>query len=382
MTHQLWPPVVDPSTLSRQVWDSGTARAIPGVGRALSLYGLLGQCRVDVFRGIRPLPRSRFLERPDLRRTLPSFVKLHVEDYLLHGNAAHLVTARDSYGYPASVRWYPAHQWDVVEVDGRVDYYLNGHLVRDPDDVVHVKRGADPVNPSRGVGVVEQHVRALDRVALGDAAEASNLRGRGVPSVAIITPQSEPKEADLDAAADKWVERFSSGEPRPGFFPKGTELVPLSWSPNDQQMTEARRLGLTDVANAFNLDAYWLGAPGSSHTYRSPGPMYLTLLRTSLDDVAVELEDEWSWWWVPRGQRVKLDREPLLRDDMATSVKTAAQAYREGLWTLPETRSYLGRDPEVDIPRPAAPAAAVEAPEEPEQDVDEPVVDDDEEATE
>lgn len=369
---QLWPPVADPSTLSRQVWDADTALALPGVGRAVKLYeALLGQCELDDVAGIHPRPRSRLLDRPDPARSRPSFVKSHVRDYLVHGNAAHLVTAWDSYGYPAAARWYPAHEWGVVDDDGEAAYYLRGQRV-DSRLVVHSRRGQDPTNPHRGVGVVEQHVRALNRAGLQEAAESETLRGRGVPSVAIITPQKEPNEDDLTAAADKWVERFNGPEPRPGFFPAGTSIVPLSWTPSDQQLVEARKLSLTDVANAFNLDGYWIGAPASSHTYRTPGAMYLVLLRTSLNEVAVELEDDWSDKWLPRGRRVRLNRTELLRDDLETTVRTMAQAVQSDLYTLEEARTYLQLDPSVVPDNGLGPAAAPAPPPEPPADDPEP----------
>lgn len=380
---QLWPPVDVPRTLTRQVWDSESARTIPGVGRALSIYGLLGQMPLSLMRGIRPLPAPRLLDRPDPTHTRAWFVRAHVEDYLLHGNACHLITARGSDGYPAAVRWFPAHQWQLTDDDGETGYWLNGRRVN-PVDVVHVQRGADPSFPGRGVGVVEQHVRALDGVGLQDAAERENLRGRGMPGVAIITPQKEPKEEDLDAAADKWLERFGpgTGSGLPAFLPNGTQVVPLAWSPRDQQMTEARKLSLTDIANVFNLDSYWLGAPGSSHTYRSPGPLFLTLLRTSLDGLREELEDEWSYQWFPRGQRIRFDRNAILVDDLETTIRTARNAVEGRLWTLPEARSYLGLDPDV-VPDPIdPPPAPVQEPPTPDPVEDEPPADDDTEETE
>jgi len=371
---QLWPPLVtQPSTLSVQVWDADTARSIPGVGRALAVYGLLGQCALDDFRGRDPLPRPRLLDRPDPFHSRPWFVRQHVEDYLLHGNACHLVTARDAYGYPAAVAWYPAHMWGIVdEGDGVPVYYLNGRRVRNPDDVVHVQRGSDPSFSFRGMGVVEQHLKALDKVALLDATERENARGRGMPGVAIITPQREPKQEDLDAAADRWLEKFGpgTGSGLPAFLPNGSQIIPLAWSPEDQQLTEARKLSLTDVGNIFNLDGYWLGAPASSHTYRTPGLMFLALLRTSLDTVREELEDVWSDAWLPRGRRVRFDRNALLVDDLETQIRVAGAARREALWTQEEARVYLGLDPATDV-EPSTPAGPPSAPPPPETDPEE-----------
>ena len=376
--------LIEPSTLSRQVWDAQTARTIPGVGRALQLYGgLIASCVLSARRGDDVLPTPRLLERPDPDMAYPTFVGVHVEDYLLHGNACHLVTVRDARsGRPAAVRWYPAHRWGIQpDRAGQPVYLLDGREVP-RDDVIHVQRGADPAFPHRGVGVVEQHVRTLNRAGLQEAAEAANLTSRGMPSVAIIAPNAELGESEADAVADKWVERFSGPEPKPALFPKDTQVIPLAWNPSDAQMVEARAMTVKDVANVFNLDGYWLGAEGSSHTYRSPGPMFLILTRVSLGPVMDVFEDVWSFDWLPRGQEVRFDRTELLRDDLTTMV----QAFTQGRHLFPdpnEPRRYMGFPalPEAafEAAAPPPPPAPADDPDEPDPDVDQDPADDDQE---
>lgn len=357
--HQLWPPVIEPKTLTRQVWDSETARALPGMGRALALYGIVQQCDLQELRGIEVLGTvPRILERPDPDMARPTFVAAHVEDYWLHGNAVHLVTARDPYGWPAAVRYYPAHMWSVMEDrDGQPEYRLNGRVVP-RGDVVHVQRGVDPAFPYRGLGVVEQHLGTLNRAGLEGAAETASLTDRGMPSVAVIAPNAELTGAEADAVADKWVERFKGTEPKPAIFPKDTQVIPLSWNPTDQQMVQARQMTVKDLANLMNLDGYWLGAEGSSHTYRSPGAMYLSLLRTSLESMLAPFEDVWSFAWRPRGRKVRFDRTALLRDDLSTMV----QAFTTGATLFPdpdEPRRYMGFPPLPEQPDPAPPVPTV-----------------------
>lgn len=340
---QLYPSLLDPKTLTRQVWDVNTARQIPGVTRALGLTaGVVSQMGLELFRGIEPLPRPRLLDQPDLRYDRPTWVRLQVEDYLLQGNAAHLVTVRDADGWPAAVRWYPAHQWHTLEQEGRQRWWLNGIEVP-ARDVVHVQNGADPLNPHRGVGVIEWHVRTLDRVALQEASERESLYGGGVPSVAIIMPPDDDStDEELDDVADAWMERFgNTRERRPGFLPHGTEVKPLAWNPTDAQMVEARQMSLTDTANVFNLDAYWLGAKASSHTYRSPGPLFLSLLRTTLEQIIAPFEDAYSRAWVPRGKSVRFDRWALTADDLGSLVTTLTKATGGPVMTDNEARARL-----------------------------------------
>lgn len=341
---QLYPPVLDPKTLTRQVWDTDSARRIPGVGRALDLIGgLISVMTLDAYRGIQPLPRPRLLEQPDLDLAEATFVRLQIEDYLVHGNAAHLVTARGADAMPAAVKWYAAHRWLSIfdPEDGRRRYWLDGREVS-AYDVVHVQNGADPLNPARGVGVVERYVRTFDRVALEEESERQNIMGGNVPSVAVIAPQSNLSETEIDEAADMWEKKFAGPGRRPGIFPSGTTVQTLAWSPHDQQATLARQMSLTDVANAFNLDAYWLGAPGSSHTYRSPGPLFLTLLRTTLEPIVTPFEQLWSGAWLVRGKSVVFDRARVLADDMQTTVNTLTKATGgKPIMSVDEARTVL-----------------------------------------
>ncbi|MFI6329865.1 phage portal protein [Micromonospora chersina] len=346
---QLWPPVVDPATLTRQVWDVNSARSLPGMGRALQLYGgLISQCALDQYSGDELVnPRPPLLQLPDVNlRARSTFVRVHVEDYLLHGNAVHLVTARYADGRVRGVRWFPAHMWHVTDPaaseDGGVDYYLNGRKVERRGDVVHVQRGAAEGAPWRGVGVVEEHLKTLNRAGLEEAAESKNLTGGGVPSVAVIAPQPTLSTEEAEAAKDTWEEKFEGPGRRPAVLPNGTQVVPLGWSPVDAQMIEARKMSLVDVANACNLDPYWLGGQSSSHTYKSPGPMFLTLLRTSLGPVMSDLEAVWSLYWLQLGRSVRFDRLALTRDDFATEVQTGVQGVASGLFTAEEWRIRQG----------------------------------------
>lgn len=353
---------VEPRTLSRQVWDVNTARQIPGVGRALDLTGgLIAQMELDRWRGIEPLPRTRFLEDPDLDYVRSLFVRLQVDDYQVHGNAAHLITVRDSADQAAAARWFPAQAWHTVWEEGRRRYWLYGREVA-ARDVVHVQNGADPLNTARGVGIVERYVRTLDRVALEEERERQDLTDGSVPSVAVIAPDGDDSSSEeLDEQAERWEEKFQGPGRRPAILPGGTKVVPLAWSPTDAQMVEARKASLTDVANMFNLDGYWLGAPASSHTYRTPGALFLVMLRTTLNGILSPFEDTWSKFWVPRGQRVRFGRDAVLADDFETAIRSLVLATGRPVMTRNEGRTRIGLAPVEggdEFPTAAVPAPA------------------------
>ena len=349
----LWPPVGGMGggygwgLGGQYVFDAQSARRVPAVARALQLYsGLVKQMPLEAYRGFARLPQPRLLAQPDLLRGGPEFVGLSIEDYLLSGNALARVTARGHDGWPLAVEWLPAQwtyiQWTLGDVLPTY-YYINKPL--EFDDVIHVRRSADRYYPVRGVGVVEEHLSTLDRVATEEEYERNALTNGAVPSVAVITPNATLTQDVADEAKLNWQEKFGGPTREPVFLPNGTEVIPLAWSPTDTQLAEARQMSLLDVANIFNLDGYWLGAPVAGMTYRTAGPQYQQILRTSLEPVLADFEAAWTQAFLPRGSVVRFQRSQLLREDLATSTTAAVAAYAAGLISLPEARVMMGLPP-------------------------------------
>jgi HK97 family phage portal protein len=333
------------------VYDSTSARRIPAVGRALSLLtGLIKQMPMDAYRGYQRLPQPRLLSRPDPDRGGPWFVQVSAEDYLLNGNAIAVITSRGADGWPLTVMWLPTTWVQVVwnpynlDPDAVLTYYYAG-VTLPTENVIHVRRSADRGYPVRGVGIVEEHLSTLDRMAQEEEYERGALAGGAVPSVAIITPQTTLTQGVADEAKDNWMSKFSGPVREPAILPNGTQVIPLAWSPTDAQLNEARQLSMIDVANIFNLNSYWTNAPGASMTYRTAAPLYQEILRTSIEPILADLEDAWSDAWLPRGTTVRFRRGQLLREDLATTTTAAVASYGAGITTLAEARVELGLPP-------------------------------------
>ena len=187
--------------------------------------------------------------------------------------------------------------------------------------------------------------------------------------MAIITPQATLTQDVADQAKDNWVEKYGGAGRVPAILPNGTQVIPLAWSPSsDSQLIEARHMSLTDVANLFNLDGYWLGAPVAGMTYKTAAPQYQQVLLTSLEPVLADFEQVWSDAWLPRGTHVQFGRDKLLREDLpttATALSTlvaADIAIAGGVPVVPDGQPArpvrAGADPEA----PAAGAAAGRCP--------------------
>lgn len=346
-----------------QPWASSRARSIPGFARAMAIYaGLISQMPMDRYRGDTRLAETRLLFRPDPNRGRDWWVSRQVDDLLEHGNAVHLIMARDADGWPASVMWLPAHRVGLQRTDGDwapPRYLLDGKPITRQQDVVHVQRGADPDFPWRGIGVVEQHLQSLGRIYNQERFEANSLTTSGVPSVAIIAPNARIGDDEIKKARSQWDELYGGVTRRPGIFPAGTQIKPLSWSPTDAQLSAARQFSLTDMANMFNLDGLWLGAPASSHTYRSLAPAFVHLVRVSLVTVMQVFEQEWGYRWLPRGQDLSFRRRVLEQGTFAEGVATVARgmttigADGRPLMTTDEGRAGIGL-PAAEPPEAAA----------------------------
>jgi len=337
-----------PGTGSPYVWDTQSAMAIPSVARAVQLItSMVKQMPLDAFRGVDPLPRPTILATLDPERARSWFVQVNVEDYLLNGNAISYVTSLGSDGWPLSCTWVPS-QWVTIVwfPDQQIPTYYVGGQQLDPTLVIHVRRGADRWMPWRGVGVVEQSLNTLQRVAMEEAYEQGALSSGGVPSVAIIAPNPRLSQEEADQGKTDWLAKFAPvgavSSREPVILPAGTVVTPLAWSPEDTQMVAARQLSLTDIANAFNLDGSWLGANTGSMTYKSPGPLYLQMLRTTIEPVLQDFEQVWSDKMLPRGQSVRFDRWQILRDDLSVTVATLVAATGAGIMSTEEARQYLG----------------------------------------
>jgi len=218
------------------------------------------------------------------------------------------------------------------------------------------------------VGIVEEGLGPLDRVAMEEVYEATTLAGAAVPSVAIVTPHATLTQDVADEAASTWELKYGGPNRRPAILPNGTQVIPLAWSPSDTQLIEARRLSLIDVANLFNVDSFWLSAPVAGLTYRSAVPLYQTMLLTSLEPVLADLEDIWSYAWLPRGQDIRFDRNQLLHEDLPTTMTAVVAGYAANLLTQDEARDALNLPPTDDLPDlppqapPVPPPAAEETP--------------------
>ena len=348
---QPWSEVVMPPLGGEAIrWPTvsmARAMSVPAVGRGVGLISdLIRSMSMQLVRGTAVLPQPRLLANPCPDMGTAWFVGCQVEDYLLHGNALHYITVRGWDGYPLAATWLPAQWTSIGESDtdpGECDYWVGG-VKLDRRNVVHVRRGSDRSFAKRGIGIMEQYFETLARAKDQETYETQQLRSGSVPSVVIETPNPDLSQAEADMAKQAWIEKYSGPNRQPAILPAGSKVTPLSWSPNDAQMVEAKRATLQDIANLLRMDGFWVGAESAGLQYKSAGPMYTNLVRQTISPIALDFEDAWSDAWTPLGQRMRFDRRAITRDDFLTELAAILPAVGT-LLTLDEARDYLGYGP-------------------------------------
>jgi HK97 family phage portal protein len=337
-------------------WDSWlwSMLGIPGVWRARMLISqAIGGMPIGSWRGELPTEAPAILREPNPGEDRCATVAAWVCDLLDHGNAVGIITARDAAGNPVSLQPVPASIVEIGRTDAGAAYYKIGQTLYGRSEVFHAKGMSGP-GELRGMGVLEAHLNTLTRVQ-SEQDYASKAFRSGVPSglIRVKDPDLQPEmAADIKAS---WMESMTGNQP--AVLSELIDFEPIAWTPSDAQMVEARQLSLTDIANVFNLDAYWLNAPSTSMTYQNVQTASMQLSRFTLGPWITALEAQFSRLLV-RGQDARFNRDTILRDDTATRYANYKTGVEGGWLTLPEVRAAEGLPP-LEEEEPAAPPLSI-----------------------
>ena len=217
-------------------------------------------------------PLTRLLERPNPWFTWPTFVMATVTDWNANGEAF-WIKERSPAGDPSRLWYTPS--WMMrpeSDADGgafvtHFVYTVDGEEFRvDARNVVHLKYGADPEDPRRGLSPL----RALTREIFTDD-EAANftatlLRNMGVPGV-IVSPDVQLNDGGAaltaaEAEAVKQTIRSSfTGDNRGdvAVMTGRTKVEQFGFSPEQLLLRELRRIPEERVTAALGIPAVVVG---------------------------------------------------------------------------------------------------------------------------
>lgn len=181
---------------------------------------------------------------------------------------AYWLKKRSPSGRVEELWWVPRQmmepRWpldDPTVFIGWYEYTVDGviYIVK-PKDVVHFRNGINPDNVRKGTDLLASLWREIFTDDEASNFTASLLRNLGVPGVIIApantTAGGRPIDADTDSIKTKFKDTFGGdrrGEPMVMSAP--TEVKVLSWSPEQMNLRELRRIPEERVSAVLGVPA-------------------------------------------------------------------------------------------------------------------------------
>lgn len=190
-----------------------------------------------------------------------------VADLTYTGNA-YWLKLRNSAGGVVELWWVPSTmlepKWPEsgsVFID-HYDYTIDGKVTAvAPADVVHFRDGFDPNNIRKGLSPFAALAR---EIATDDEAAnwtAGLLRNSATPGV-LIAPDGDaaPDDAELLEVKNRFIQQFS-GDHRgaPLVMRSATKITPLSWSPDNMNLKDIRRIPEERISAVIGVPAMVAG---------------------------------------------------------------------------------------------------------------------------
>jgi HK97 family phage portal protein len=248
------------------------------------------------------------------------------------------VPVRDAAGAPKPPLWQ-LHPNDVT-IDGGT--YWVGDVPLPANSVLHL-RGMVPYYSGHGRGVITVHGAELG-LSTALRQYASGVFTSGVPAGYLKSSQPNMTEDAALKLKSAWLAQHGGNTRSIAVLNATTEFTPISISPVDAQLAATRDWALRDVALAFGVPAYMLGAPGDSSTYANVESRMTEFRTFTLLPWQRRIEETLSAQ-LPRGTVVHVVSEGLLRADTKARYETYKIGIEAGVLTADEARALEGRPP-------------------------------------
>lgn len=334
---------------------------IPSVARSTSLIcDTLAALPWHIKRGTETLPTPDWVTDPqalrldgrvvdgaglmDSRWSWMDFWTQWITSALWFGDGYVYVPNRDDRGAPKPPMWI-LHPHDVDIVDGQ---YVVGGEVLPSVNVIHL-RGQGPIVGGHGYGAFDRFAASLGyTVAIRDY--ATNVFYNGVPAGYLKVTKDGLRQDKADELKRKWMDAHG-GSKSIAVLNATTEFHPLTFTPVDAALIEAMSANLGEIANAFGIPPYMIGAPTDSNTYANVESRRMDLTTFTYLPWSARIEATLDAQ-LPRGTSLKVGLDALLRADTKTRYDTYALALANNILTVDEVRGLEDRPPLVGAPAP------------------------------
>jgi len=227
---------------------------------------------------------AELLRAPSEATTQAAFVSTAMAHLLLHGNA-YLGKYRDAEGRVEQLLPIAPDRVQVERRHGRVVFTVSddrGHQTEHGlDDIVHVK--ALSTDGLVGLSPIRQMRHTLELNFATREASTALFRNSARPS-GILKVQGNTGDEQIEALKQKWQAKHG-GDQAGGIAVLTGEIdfTAISMSADDAEFVSARKLSATEVARAFRIPPWLIGAEdGGSMTYSNTEQQMLSFAVLSL----------------------------------------------------------------------------------------------------
>lgn len=229
----------------------------------------------------------RLLEKPNAWYSGVLQWMATIVDYIQDGNA-YWLKIRNASGRVVELWWVPQRQmeprWpadDPTVFISHYEYSVDGTVYKvHPKNVVHLRNGIDPENPRKGRSGLKSLLVEIFTDQEASLFTASLLRNLGVPGVVLAPANTtggglgKSLEADPEKIKTAFMSKFGGdnrGEPLVLTAP--TDVKVLSWSPQDMNLRELRRIPEERISAVTGIPAgvAGLGAGLDRNTFTNYG---------------------------------------------------------------------------------------------------------------
>jgi len=297
-----------------------------------------------------PSLNADWLNNPDpgLYSSWEEFAKQLFWDYQGGGEVFVLATAWYASSYPA--RFHVVPPWMVnVELDGARRKYFIGSLDV-TEEILHV-RYTSRVGQARGLGPLE--VGAPRLVAAEALARYATQVVGGIPNSVLVHPQRLTKAQATDLQM-QWIEARMSTLGLPAVLSGGVDFKTLSYSPADLALVDLANWNEARIAVLLGVPPFCVALPsgGDPMTYSNVSSLFDYRWRAGLRPMAETVMSALSFWALPRGTEVELNRDEFVRPGPLERAQTAEIWNRIGALDVAEIRQQERFGISAGIPSP------------------------------
>ena len=249
---------------------------------------------------------------PDLYTCWEEFAKALFWDYQALGEVYVLTTARYATGWPARFHVVPPWMVDAeVGPGGRKRFAIGGvDVTADMLQVTYTSRIGD----AHGRGPLEVGApRLVAAAALARYAQAIASSG-GVPTSVLVHPSRLTREQAEELQA-QWVDARASSIGLPAVLSGGIDFKPLQLDPERMALVDLAQWNEARIAVLLRVPPVCVALPsgGDPMTYTNTSALFDYRWRDGLRPIAQRVMSALSYWALPRGTVVELNRDDYVR---------------------------------------------------------------------